>query len=185
MQKIGTIAYKLLLPPHAKIHPIFHVSQLKPNKGTNNQVVYVPLLLTTAIEGLILTPFKVLRQREIMRGTTKVTQILVQWEGLGEHNATWEDKEDIVESYPSFNLEDKVSFKGGSIVTSGNEEEGHISKIKSKMHREQSQEENRRNKKVVNIQGQVSPPQRANVAEKEKRARHPNARLRGYLWKGN
>ncbi|WVZ04461.1 hypothetical protein V8G54_025267 [Vigna mungo] len=159
MQKIGTVAYKLLLPPHAKIHPIFHASQLK--------------------------LYKVLRQREIMRGTTTVTQILIQWEGLGEHDATWEDKEDIVESYSSFNLEDKISFKGGSIVTSGNEEEGHITKIKSKIQREQSQEENRRREKVVNMQGQVSPPKGADVAEKEKRVRHPNARLRGYLWKGN
>ncbi|WVZ14637.1 hypothetical protein V8G54_012203 [Vigna mungo] len=91
-------------------------------------------------------------------------------------------------SYPSLNLEDKVSFKGGSILTSVNEEEGHITKIKRKLQREQSQEENvedRRCEKVVNIQGQVSPPQRVDVVEKEKRVRHPNTRLREYLWKGN
>lgn len=72
MQKIGTIAYKLLLPHHAKIHPIFHVSQPRLYKGAID-VVYVPLPLTMAIEDPILTPFRVLRQREIMRGATTIS----------------------------------------------------------------------------------------------------------------
>ena len=37
IQKIGPVAYKLLLPPGAAVHPVFHVSQLCCSPG-NQQV---------------------------------------------------------------------------------------------------------------------------------------------------
>ncbi|RZC12036.1 hypothetical protein D0Y65_012017 [Glycine soja] len=43
-----------------------------------------------------------------------------KWEGFDESQATWEDKDAFEATYPSFNLEDKVVFKGGGIVMDEN-----------------------------------------------------------------
>jgi hypothetical protein len=109
--KVGTIAYKLQLPSTARIHPVFHVSQLKVFKG-NVQEPYMPLPLTVTEVGPIMQPIQVLATRTILRGIHQVQQILVQWENGLQEEATWEDLEDIEASYPKFNLEDKVDFKG-------------------------------------------------------------------------
>lgn len=119
--KIGTVAYRLSLPPTAKIHPVFHVSQLKPFRG-NNTEPYMPLPLTVSELGPVLQPIAVTATRTIIRGQQQVTQILVQWENGQEEETSWEDLEDIKASYPHFNLEDKVAFKGEGNVTASDVE---------------------------------------------------------------
>ncbi|WVZ26157.1 hypothetical protein V8G54_004701 [Vigna mungo] len=119
INRIGSVAYKLLLPATAKIHPIFHISQLKECKGPHD-TVYVPLPLTTLPEGPLLMPHAILQKRDILRRSSRISQVLVHWAGLSETEATWEDLKDFVQAYPDFNLEDKVNLDGQGIVTSGN-----------------------------------------------------------------
>jgi hypothetical protein len=113
--RVGVVAYKLKLPDHAKIHPVFHVSQLKQFKGPATDQ-YMPLPLTMTDTGPIITPIKVLQARTIVKGNHTVHQVLVQWDQHEISEATWEDINDLQLKFPSFNLEDKVVFKGDGIV---------------------------------------------------------------------
>ena len=42
---------------------------------------------------------------------------MIQWEATKAKDATWEDLQDIVNSYPQFNLEDKLIFDEKDNVT--------------------------------------------------------------------
>jgi hypothetical protein len=41
-----------------------------------------------------------------------IRQVLVQWDGVYELEATWEDTDHLKEAYPEVNLEDKVELDG-------------------------------------------------------------------------
>jgi hypothetical protein len=49
LQRIGSMAYKLELPPSSRIHPIFHVSFL--NKVINNKILVQTILPKINEEG--------------------------------------------------------------------------------------------------------------------------------------
>jgi hypothetical protein len=117
--KVGEVAYKLELPATAKIHPVFHVSQLKEFKGSNDEP-YIPLPLTTAELGPTFQPTAVLDTRMLHKNNTEIPQVLIQWGNVAGAEVKWEDFNEIHDKYPFLNLEDKVEFKGGGIVMKGN-----------------------------------------------------------------
>ncbi|GAU25498.1 hypothetical protein TSUD_218700 [Trifolium subterraneum] len=114
--KVGAVAYKLKLPNYAKIDPVFHVSQLK---GLTNEQ-YFPLPLTMSEIGPLIQPIDVLQVRTILRGTQKVHQVLIHWDQYSREEASWEDANDVLNKFPTFNLEDKVAFYGYGIVMKQN-----------------------------------------------------------------
>ena len=115
LKRIGSVAYKLALPPTARIHDVFHVSLLKLFWGPiSNQPLPFPHEIFQSHP--ILEPHLVLQERKLtIQGTAK-TQILVWWQGLPSTAATWEDKDDFKLAFPDFNLEDKVEVDGGSMI---------------------------------------------------------------------
>jgi hypothetical protein len=80
------------------------------------QTPHGPLPANTDEFGPILIPESVLKTRTILKGPMQVPQVLIKWQDLDVSLATWEDKEEIIRTFPNFNLEDKVDANGGSIV---------------------------------------------------------------------
>jgi hypothetical protein len=82
--RIGKVAYKLSLPASATVHPVFHVSQLKPCTQAPKLVSHA--LPTTNLD--VQYPAQILDHRSVSRGGTSVDQVLVRWSGLDATLAT-------------------------------------------------------------------------------------------------
>eukprot|EP00253_Pinus_taeda_P005972 PITA_05972 len=89
LQRIGEVAYKLALPPTAKIHPVFHVSCLKKVIG-NNCRIQTSLPKLDEEGSILLQPEQVLdTQVKQLRGRM-IKEVLVKWKDTSPEDATWE-----------------------------------------------------------------------------------------------
>jgi len=102
VERVGAVAYRLRLPPKARIHDVFHVALLKKYEGDPPGAI-VPLPST--LHGCVIpTPAAVVRAR-LNRGRW---QLLVHWEGRTAADSTWEDIDDFKDRYPAFQLADEL-----------------------------------------------------------------------------
>jgi hypothetical protein len=90
------VAYRLKLPNHCTIHPVFHVSQLK--KCVSNSVQISSTLPDPGV-AVYQVPEKILDTRRIKKGETDINQVVVQWSKLSHELATWEDKEALQQQF--------------------------------------------------------------------------------------
>lgn len=105
LERVGETAYKLLFPEKCKLHPIFHISQLKKHHGP--MAVPNPTLPLIDDQGNIQTgPEKILDRKLVPRKEgdifVPVVQWLVQWINLPEESATWVDATFIQKVFPGF-----------------------------------------------------------------------------------
>ena len=89
MEKVGDVAYRLALPASSKIHPVVHVSLLKPAQPPSldlqtEETVNVHQVFHT------LRPAQVLRSRLVQVGSYTCPQLKIAWAGLPLSMATWE-----------------------------------------------------------------------------------------------
>ncbi|KAL4037586.1 hypothetical protein IC575_001183 [Cucumis melo] len=110
IEKIGPVAYRLQLPENSRIHPVFHVSQLRKLVGQHENIQhtiqFVDENYTWKSE-----PEEVVEYRKT---GAEQWEVLVSWKGLPKHEASWESYEEMKEKFPTLHLEDKVNLKGGS-----------------------------------------------------------------------
>lgn len=100
LEKIGAVAYRLDLPPGAKVHSVFHVSQLKLHKGPVGALTPLPMLTDEGV--LAKEPLAILDRRIGKRQGNAITEVLVQWRNTFPEDATWEALPHLMLQYPHF-----------------------------------------------------------------------------------
>ena len=103
LEKVSRLAYRLKLPDHWRIHPVFSIAHLKPVKDLKKDpyqrpvpdqppAVYVegdtPTLQSYELERLMD------RRERILRGKT-VVEYLVKWKGYGAEHDKWLKQEEL------------------------------------------------------------------------------------------
>ncbi|KAJ4789708.1 polyprotein [Rhynchospora pubera] len=114
IERVGEVAYKLNLPQNSRVHPVFHVSQLKARVGDTQAVA--PNVPIVGPEGTLREePESILDRRIVKKRNAAVVQILVKWSNKPMEDATWEEYDKIAATYPQFVLRDKDNFKEGRV----------------------------------------------------------------------
>ncbi|KAK1441653.1 hypothetical protein QVD17_07716 [Tagetes erecta] len=112
-QVVGPVAYELELPPDARIHPIFHISMLKPARGSFSSVPTPPLPITKDWE-VDLQPSSVISHRWVYEAGHPILELLISWCNRPIEECTWETYDLLAEQFPEFRLEDKAFYREGS-----------------------------------------------------------------------
>lgn len=117
LQHIGAMAYKLQLPDDSRIHPVFHVSQLKPFTPDYSPV-FSEIPRAPDHTAAPLQPIAILDRRLVEKGSSSTVQVRVQWSSLSPESATWEDYNVLRHRYPMAPCwEDDALARGGANVT--------------------------------------------------------------------
>lgn len=96
---VGAVAYRLKLPAESMIHPVFHISQMKPfipKYTAESTALPTPISLDTTE----LFPGEVLKRRLIKKGNKAYLQVRIKWSQVPSSSSTWEDYEVLKASCP-------------------------------------------------------------------------------------
>ncbi|KAI3756928.1 hypothetical protein L6452_04460 [Arctium lappa] len=107
-ERVGKVAYRLILPETSKIHPVFHVSVLRRYNGEVEAGGVHALPVDFEKGSPIEQPLSICGVRSVLSRGKPTTQVLVQWTNSSPENATWEGLREFQLAYPDFHLEDKV-----------------------------------------------------------------------------
>ncbi|KAL0340385.1 UNVERIFIED_CONTAM: hypothetical protein Sradi_4555300 [Sesamum radiatum] len=101
LRRVGLVAYKLDLPAGARIHPVFHISLLKPFHGDPPTSCGS---LPTDDSGSSATrqPLRILCHQ--------ADQLLVQWDDDDDPSTSWVSLADFIVQFPHFSLEVKAGL---------------------------------------------------------------------------
>ncbi|KAJ0629961.1 putative nucleotidyltransferase, Ribonuclease H [Helianthus annuus] len=96
--RVGKVSYRLQLPPKLKIHPVFHVSYLKPyyadeedlDRGVSKRA---PTAVVTSFDREVA---EIISDRTIRRrGVPSYKEYLIKWKNLPDSEASWETEDSL------------------------------------------------------------------------------------------
>jgi hypothetical protein len=87
LQKIGSVAYKLELPVDSQVHPVFHVSRLKPFTPDFSPV-FSDLPKVAELDKGQPALEEILDRRLVKKGNAAIPQVLIRWSGNPAESAT-------------------------------------------------------------------------------------------------
>jgi hypothetical protein len=105
LEKCGTVAYKLELPPSlAEVHDIFHISQLKKCLKAPVDVVLPEVAPLKTDLTYPEHPIKILDQKSRVTRRKMIKFYKVQWSNQMVEDATWESEDFLCSRHPNFEL---------------------------------------------------------------------------------
>jgi hypothetical protein len=91
-EKIGPIAYRLILPPHLhKTHNVFHVSVLHHYVADESHKLNWKELQVSDVGTLTVRPLRILDRKVRQLRNCLVDQVKVQWDKYSPGSTTWKD----------------------------------------------------------------------------------------------
>jgi hypothetical protein len=104
-EKYGTVAYKLELPPSlARVHDIFHISQLKKCLKAPVDVVLPEVTPLEADLTYPKLPIKILDQKSRVMRHKMIKFFKIQWSNHTVEEATWKSEDFLRSHHPNFEL---------------------------------------------------------------------------------
>ena len=114
--RVGSLSYHLRLPAGCKLHPVFHVSQLR--KGAPPGEVHKELPVVDDASAPHHVPEEVIKTRQVLRRQKTLEQVLVRWSGMPSSLATWENKADLRARFPRAPAWGQAAVEEGADVMS-------------------------------------------------------------------
>ncbi|XP_073294438.1 uncharacterized protein [Primulina huaijiensis] len=101
LQRIGTLAYRLALPPSLScIYDVFHVSMLRKYEPDPSHVLDISDVQLDPDVSYVERPVCILDRSERKLRSKLIPMVKVQWEHRGVEEATWETERHMRELYP-------------------------------------------------------------------------------------
>jgi hypothetical protein len=118
LECIGEVVYRLQLPPHARIHDVFHVVFLKKYhvvflKKYHGPPPDAPPPLSDLLHGRVVPIPQVVVRTRIFRDIPSVGPVA---QGAAMSEASWLPLEEFQRRYPEFHLEDELFHQPGGSV---------------------------------------------------------------------